>query len=114
MAFRTEATIARPPAEGFDRMADARNETAWNSEVSRSELLSGEPIGQGSRFLTVNRGKEYTATISSYERPGLLVFEVAGAPMDITATFRFEPDGTGTSFSGSFDMRPKGFMRVMF
>src|SRR5438132_13602983 len=93
-------------------MADARNETAWNSQVTRSELKSGEPIGQGSTFATVNRGREYVATISRYEKPGLLVFEVTGKPMDITATFRFRPEGEQTGFGGEVDMRPKGFMKV--
>ena len=114
MSFAVEKTIACAPADAFDKMADARNETAWNSEVSRSELRSGEPIEQGSRFLTVNRGKEYDATIAAYERPRLLVFEVTGKQMDVTARFTFAPAGEGTSFAGEFDMRPKGGTKLAF
>jgi Polyketide cyclase / dehydrase and lipid transport len=114
VSFVVETEIARPPEEVFDRMADARNEPSWNSQVSRSELLSGEPIGSGSRFVTVNRGKEYAATISTYERPGALGFDVSGAPMDITAAFRLRPSGAGTVMTAEWDMRPKGAFRFVF
>jgi polyketide cyclase/dehydrase/lipid transport protein len=112
--FVVESTIDCPPEEAFDKMADARNETAWNTHVSRSELVSGEPLGKGSRFTTVNRGKEYTAELATYERPDRLGFEVTGQPMDITAAFTFQPVGAGSRLAGEFDMRPKGFMKLIF
>jgi hypothetical protein len=112
--FTVEKRLACAPETAFDTMADVRNETEWNSQVSRAELRSEEPIGAGSRFLTVNRGKEYDATIATYDRARRLVFDVAGAPMDITATFDFAPDGDGTRLAGRFDMRPKGAFKVVF
>jgi uncharacterized protein YndB with AHSA1/START domain len=114
VAFVVEAEIARPPEEVFDRMADARNEPSWNSQVSRSELVSGAPIGSGSRFVTVNRGKEYAATITTYERPNALGFEVSGKQMEITASFRLRPSGSGTAMTAEWDMRPKGIYRLVF
>jgi uncharacterized protein YndB with AHSA1/START domain len=114
VTFTTDSTIAAPAAEAFAAMADARNEPAWNGQVSRSELLSGEPIGQGSRFLTVNRGQEYEAVITTHRQPELLVFEVTGKQMDITATFRFSHDGAGSRLHGDFDFRPKGALRFAF
>lgn len=95
-------------------MADARNEPQWNSRVPRSELISGEPIGMGSRFLTVNRGQEYNAEITVYERPQRLVYDVTGKGMDITAEFQFSSDGAGTRMEERLDFRPKGAMRIMF
>lgn len=114
VAFVVRNEIAAAPEKAFDLMADARNEPAWNSQVSRSELLSGEPVGPGSRFLTVNRGRDYEATISTYERPSVLVFDVRGAAMDITATFRVSAHGPGSVVEGSFDFSPKGFMAAVF
>ena len=46
----TTTRIACPPEEVFDMLADLRNDTQWNSRVSRAELRSPEPIGLGSRF----------------------------------------------------------------
>ena len=114
MKFEVETEISRTPAEAFDKMADVRNETRWNSQVSRSELTSDEPVREGSVFTTVNRGKEYNATISTYDRPRRLAFDVTGKPMDITATFSFEPNGEGTVLKGEFDMRPKGVLKAIF
>ena len=95
-------------------MADARNEVRWNSAVSRSELLTSEPVGAGSQFLTVNRGQEYNATIASFERPGRLVFEVTGKQMDITASFTFSAEGAGTIVEEHLDFHPKSLMKVVF
>ena len=114
MAFEVDRSIAVSPEVAFDAMADARGEVRWNSKVTRSDLVSGEPIAQGSRFQTVNRGQQYDATITEYERPGRLVFVVTGKQLDITTTFTFAADGRGTLLHGDFDFRPKGFFRVVF
>jgi hypothetical protein len=95
-------------------MADARNEVHWNSAVSRSELMSGEPIGVGSSFLTVNRGQEYSATISSFDPPDRLGFEVTGKGMNITASFLFRPEGETVIVEERLDFKPKGPMKLLF
>lgn len=78
MIVDTAVTVARPREQVFDRMADVRNEAEWNSQVSRSDLVSGEPIGLGTTFLTVNRGQAYDATITTYDRPNEISFDVVG------------------------------------
>jgi hypothetical protein len=115
MMFVVDEEIGVSVERVFDVMADARNEARWNDQVSRSELVSAEPIAQGSRFVTVNRGAEYDAVISTYDRPRRLAFTVRGEAMDIDACFAFEAAGSErTRLHGEFDMRPKGFMRVIF
>src|SRR5439155_22825205 len=96
--FEVDNIIKASPEAVFDAMADVRNETQWNTQVSRSQLLSSEPIGEGSRFETVNRGQPYVVTITTYERPNRLGFGVTGKGVDITATFEFTAadDGTAT------------------
>jgi len=112
--FDVSRALATSSEVAFDAMADARNEVRWNSKVTRSDLVSGEPVQQGSRFQTVNRGQTYDATITEYQRPSRLTFEVTGKQMDITTTFTFSADGQGTLLRGEFDFRPKGLLRVMF
>ena len=50
--MRVTATtrIACPSGRVFDTLADLRNEPQWNSQVSKAELRSDEPIELGSRF----------------------------------------------------------------
>jgi Polyketide cyclase / dehydrase and lipid transport len=112
--FPVHSDIATPPEHAFDAMADARNEIHWNSKVTKSEMVGDSPIGQGSKFTTVNRGKPYPSVISTYDRPNLLVFEVTGSQMDITTTFTFKAAGEGTAVDSEFDFRPKGFTKAMF
>ena len=94
-------------------MADARNEAAWNSQVSTSELLSPEPVGLGSEFRTVNRGQTYDATITEFTPAQAVTFAITGKSMDLTGTFRFAETTGGTQVDAEFDLRPKGFMKVI-
>jgi hypothetical protein len=91
-----------------------RSETRWNTQVSRSELVSDEPVRHGSAFKTVNRGKEFAATIGTYERPSRLVFDVTGQAMDITVTVDFRSEPAGTALAAVYEMSPKGFLKAIF
>jgi len=108
-----DVEVARPRDQVFDLMADARNEPAWNSQVTRTELVSEEPIGPGTEFTTTNRGQEYVAVISSYQRPELLAFTVVGHTMEIVSTMRFAESSGGTRLTATFDLQPKGSMKLM-
>ena len=106
--------VAAPPEKVFDLMADARNEPTWNSQVSATDLTSAEPIGQGSTFRTVNRGQEYTATITQYARPTALTYEVVGKAMTITGRLTFGATTAGTHVDATFDMQPQGALKLFF
>ena len=113
MIVDVEVPIARPRTEVFDLMADARNETVWNSQVASSELVSDEPIGLGSRFVTVNRGQSYDATITTYDPPHEIAFDVVGKTLKIVGRFRFADLSGNTVLRANFDMTPLGFMKVL-
>ena len=113
MRVTAKTRIARPPEDVFDTLADLRNDTKWNSRVSRAELRSPEPIGPGSRFAVVNGGTHYDVTITSYDRPSRLVFEASGKP-DLTIACTLTPTGEGTELESDFDFRPKGVLKVVF
>jgi hypothetical protein len=109
----TTTRIACPPEKAFDLMADLRNDTQWNSRVSRAELLSPEPIGLESQFAMVNGGTPYDVRITSYDRPSRLVFEASGKP-DVTIAYTFTPSGDETELESDFDFRPRGALKVLF
>jgi hypothetical protein len=97
----------------FDLMADARNEPAWNSQVTRTELISEEPIGPGTEFTTTNRGQEYLAIITTYDRPAKLAFDVVGRAPEISASTDFADSADGTRLTGRFNLQPKGLMKLI-
>jgi uncharacterized protein YndB with AHSA1/START domain len=101
-------------AKVFDLMADVRLITRWNAGASRCEMLSQEPIGKGSRFVTVNRGQEMTSTITRFDRPERLEFAVTSKAMDVHGTFRFTKTNARTRLDITFEPQPKGIMKVLF
>jgi len=109
----TRTRIACPPEQVFDALADLRNDTEWNSRVSSVELLSGEPIGPGSRFAMVNGGTTYDVTITTYDRPSRLGIEATGKP-DLTIAYTFTATGEGTDLESNFDFRPRGVLKALF
>lgn len=113
MIVNVQVTIEAPIWRVFDLMADTRNEPRWNSQVSEALLLTGEPVAEGSEFSTVNRGRTFHATLTEYERPRHLGFDVAGKPMTIRGKLDFAEEGEGTVLTGSFDFTPHGAMKMM-
>lgn len=113
--MRATATtrIACAPERVFDVLADLRRETEWNSRVSKAELLSGEPVGQGSRFAIVNGGTSYDVTLTACDRPSRLVFDAKGKP-DLTITYALTPTADGTELESELDFRPTGALKVLF
>lgn len=67
----------------------------------------------GSQFTTVNRGQQYTATITSYDRADEVTFSVASRAMLIVGQLHFTDTEVGTALDGQFDMQPKGFMKFL-
>lgn len=113
MIVNVEVTVAVPIERVFDLMADTRNEPQWNSRSSSASLVSGEPIGQGTEFTTVNRGREFRAVLAEYDRPRHLAYDVTGQPMTIRGTLDFVETGDSTRMTGSFDFTGHGPMKVM-
>jgi uncharacterized protein YndB with AHSA1/START domain len=113
MIVNVQVTIEAPIGRVFDLMADTRNEPSWNSQVSSSRLDSGEPIGQGSEFTTVNRGRSFRAVLTEYDRPRHIGYDVTGDPMTIHGSLDFAELGEGTSMTGTFDFTGHGPMKLM-
>jgi len=113
MIVPVEVTIEAPIGRVFDLMADTRNEPRWNSRVSSAALVSELPIGRGSEFSTVNRGRTFRAVITEYERPSHLRFDVTGDAMPVQGRLAFTEHGEGTQMTGSFDFTGQGAMKVM-
>jgi uncharacterized protein YndB with AHSA1/START domain len=112
-AFTDELRIDAPAGTVFDLLADARNELRWNDGVSRVELLTDEPIGQGSRFLVEDRRGEHAVTIAVFDRPERIEWALTGERMDVAIRYAFMETAGGTTVVGTFEARPKGFTKVL-
>ncbi len=108
-----EVSVHCDPTTAFDLLADVRNETRWNKGVSAAQLRSEEPIGEGSKFVTVYRGTDNDVTIAEFDRPRRLVVAAGNNRIDIDTTYTFTGENGGTRVVVSTDMRPKGFVAVL-
>jgi uncharacterized protein YndB with AHSA1/START domain len=115
----TEATesVRRPAAETFAFIADVRNDPRWHTDVLESKLIEGTSVGKGSTFeiktkpvMGISGG---TVTVSDYEPPSRIVFDVRMGKLQPTTTFTVVPDGEGCRVTRKIDMEPPGLMRLI-
>jgi len=114
MKILIQITVKQPAQIVFDQIADTRNEAKWNTQMSMVKLVSEEPISKGSVFKEMNRGNEFTVTLSEYNRPNSLSFQVRGKPMDINANVTMKVNSANsTTVFAEYNIAPKGFMKVL-
>ncbi len=112
-----EITINRPVQEVFDFVADERNEPRYNPRMLRAEKLSPGPVGLGSRFRAVMRSRprpvEMTTECTGFERPRRLASTTRLSKMDIQGTLTFDPVPAGTRMQWSWQLQPRGVLKLM-
>lgn len=93
----------------FDELADQRNEMRWSREMREVELLTPEPIGEGSRYRARwAKGPTSTVTYTTYERPRRWTTDIRSWMLDINQTLTVEPRGAGSHFTSQWDFTLHG------
>jgi len=108
--------IERPVEEVFDFIADSRNEPTYNSDMRTVTLLTGEPIGSGTRFqATMGRGgMELLVTLTTFDRPHVLGSVTTSSLLDTAGTLTFTPDGdTATVMAWDWQVTPKRWLWLL-
>lgn len=112
-----EIVIHRPVEEVFDFVADERNEPRYNPRMVSAELTSSEPIRLGSRFRaelkTGRRTMPMMVEFTGFDRPRRLASSTHSSMMETVGALTFEPAPDGTRMRWSWDVQPRGFLRLM-
>ena len=112
-----EIVINRPVDEVFDFVADERNEPRYNPKMRVAEQISEGPIGEGTRFRaeTVSMGRtvEMVIEFTGFERPRRIEETVHMSSMDLQGGLTFDPVAGGTRMRWSWDLEPRGGLRLM-
>jgi hypothetical protein len=106
--------IESTPEVLFALHSDFRQRPFWHDHVLSSELLTGEPIGLGSRFRTTNKTGWLTVTtyeqITVYEPPHHYCYELDNGPLHFKSCQRFEAIPTGTHYQLRIEMTAKSWL----
>lgn len=109
--------IARPVDVVFDFVADERNEPRYNPRMVRVEKSTDGPIAQGTRWsATIEaRGRPLAMDmeITDFTRPSRLATVTRMSTAEIRGAVTFRPDPSGTRMEWSWDLRPKGALRLL-
>lgn len=112
-----EIIINRPVEEVFDFVADERNEPRYNPRMVVAEQISEGPIGLGTRFRaeleTMGRTMPMFVEFTGYERPRRLASVTRSSMMETEGALSFDSVLGGTRMRWSWDVRPRGALRLM-
>jgi hypothetical protein len=112
-----EILIKRPVEQLFDYVADQRNEPIYNPRMLHSEKITGGPIGVGTRFrATAQSGRreiEMLIEVTEYHRPRRFGSRTTMSSVDVDGGLTFEPVNGATRMSWSWDVRPRGSLRLL-
>jgi carbon monoxide dehydrogenase subunit G len=107
--------IDRPVDAVFDFVADSRNEPSFNPAMAGVELLTPLPIGRGIRFRARmgRAGTQMLVELTEFDRPHRLGSRTSSSMMETSGTLTFAADGDGTVMGWDWQVRPKGWMRML-
>jgi uncharacterized membrane protein len=109
--------VERPVDVVFDVVADQRNEPAYNPALLSVDVLTPGPVGVGTRFRAVHASRggstEMTVELTDVDRPRRIASVTTTSWAEIRGAVTFDPEGDATLMRWSWDVRPKGFARVM-
>ena len=110
-----EIPIDRPAEEVFDFVADSRNEPQYNPAMAEVELLTPLPIGRGTRFRARmgRAGTQMLVELTEFDRPHRLASRATSSMMQTSGALTFAAAGGGTVMSWDWQVRPKGWMRML-
>jgi len=110
--------IDRTPADVFAFMMDFSQASRWRNLVRHMEVVGGGPPREGAQlritFDVNGQTHEAVSTLWAYDPPRR--FGQRNTSNGITGTFeyRLEPSGPGTTVTFTADVRPHGFMWLVF
>ena len=111
-----EQRIEAPPERVAAYAMDPANDASWIRALTEVEVLTGGPVGVGTRVKRVASflGKriEYVNEIEEYEPPRRLAMRSVEAPFPMTVVYEFEPAGQGTLMRITTGGDTSGFYRL--
>ena len=114
VVLENSADVGVPPQEAFDYLSDLRNEAGWNPKMRSVQLLTGDPIGIGSRYRVRWAGSpDVIVEYTQYERPGQWATVADSQTMTIRFSARVTPVPSGSHLAVRMELLPRGPARLL-
>ena len=116
--IKNEVTIHinRPVEQVFTFLADTKNLRSWQSHLVENEQLPEEPLRVGSHFREVRRtgprNSEIQAEMTVFEPNKRFATKTLTKPQ-VTVSYTFDEENSGTRVTYNFVMITSGFMRLL-
>jgi Polyketide cyclase / dehydrase and lipid transport len=108
------ADIAVPPQEAFDYLSDLRNEAEWNPKMRSVQLLTGDPIGIGSKYRARWAGSPGTVVeYTRFERPNEWASVADSKMMTIRFSARVTSIPSGSRLTVRMELIPRGPLKLL-
>jgi hypothetical protein len=112
--FQNEIEIHASPDVVFDELSDQRHEMRWSPKMRSVELLSGEPIGVGSRLRARWAGTPGSDVVYiEYTRPRRWAMRFTSWLMVAETAGDLSPTTTGTRLISTWNMHLRGPLRPL-
>ncbi len=112
--IETDTMIQSEPEVVFAVHSDFRQRPLWHDHVISSELLTGEPIGVGSRLRTTNKtGRMMITTheeITVYEPPHYYCYELDSGPLHLRSCQWLTAVADGTQYQLHIEMTARNWL----
>ncbi len=111
---RGETTIARPIADVFDYLADARNEPTWLPGARSVEKTSKGPVGLGTTFVgQYARAGQVDLELIEFQRPTRLTFRARSRIVDFDDAVELTEHDAVTHLDARMSAEPRGAMHLV-
>ena len=114
VVLENSVDIALPPMQVFDYLSDLRNEKQWNPKMRSVQLLTGEPIGAGSKYQARWAGSPDTIVeYTLFDRPDQWASVADSKMMTLRFSASVTPRDVGSRLTVRMEMVPHGPMRLV-
>jgi hypothetical protein len=114
VVLENSVDIALPPPQVFDYLSDLRNEREWNPKIRSVQLLTGEPIGVGTRYRARWVGSpDNTVEYTVFDRPHEWASVADSKMLTIRFAARVRAIDGGSRLRVRMELAPHGPMRLL-
>jgi len=115
--FVQSEIINRPVAEVFAFLSNFENNSQWEPSVLEAHQISPEPMQVGTKLSEVRKfmGRQVASNyeVIEYEPNRKFAVQSVSGPMQVKASYTFEPTDSGTKIIDTAEFETRGFFKLM-